>query len=178
MVRIIVLGKRSDSSITRVLKRSLGRKMCVEAFSEFEFSRIGKGDPDVILIDTEKVAKIDSRDTILIFKKGYCGKIPEISSKCTAVLEESNTALLNSLLKLPFSAICCGLSQRNTLTVSSMQSNEAVVSLQRELVSVFGNVVEPSDIPVKLDTQQTYYTVLASTAVHLLLDIAENAIKI
>ena len=178
MIRIIVLGKNSDSSITRALLRSLGKKICIEAFGEFGSVRTRHSSPDAILIDTESIAKIDECSTILIFKKDFCGKLPKISSKCTAVLDESNTALLNSLIKMPFPSICCGLSQRNTLTVSSMQSGDAVISLQRELFSISGNTVEPSDISVRLRTHESYYTLMAVTAAHLLLDIEEDKIEI
>ena len=46
--------------------------------------------------------------------------------------------------------LTCGLSSKDTLTLSSVTAESAVICLQREIGTLGGEVLEPYEIPVKL----------------------------
>lgn len=65
-------------------------------------------------------------------------------------------------------ALCCGMSSCDPLTLSSLREDSAVISLQRELVDLRGETIEPCDIPVKLSDRLDPDTLLLAAAAALL----------
>ncbi|MDR1565070.1 MAG: hypothetical protein LBS74_08950 [Oscillospiraceae bacterium] len=171
MIRIVILGKKGDDSIQQALLRALGKHYCIESFSANGLIRTGGENPDLIIYDTESVARIDDTDTILIFKRNFeSAESITFSPSCIAVLEESNYSAIALMLKKPNVAICCGMSSRNSLSLASNDIGSAVVSLQRELTSFKGTTIDVGDIPVNVTRLEDQYTLMAVTAVLLLID--------
>ncbi len=62
----------------------------------------------------------------------------------------------------------CGTSVKDTLSVASLDYTNAVISLQRGLVTLSGELLEPHDIKVLLQSPIGVFPLLACCAVLLL----------
>ncbi|MFV0496998.1 MAG: hypothetical protein ACK5L0_02345 [Candidatus Fimivivens sp.] len=66
--------------------------------------------------------------------------------------------------------ISCGLRQRDTLTLSSLDSQKPVFSVQRTIVTLSGDVLEIGEYPLSMPDAQKHQDIIAAAAVLLLLD--------
>ena len=67
--------------------------------------------------------------------------------------------------------ITCGMNPKSTVTLSSLTSSSALVSLQRTVTDIFGNDTEPCELGIKLNRGRSPFAVTASAAVLLLAGI-------
>ena len=70
--------------------------------------------------------------------------------------------------------ISVGRGSKNTVTVSSLQGERAMVSLQRTIVSLDGEQVEPCEVALALKGEAALFETLASAAVLLLCGSAQD----
>lgn len=172
LVRIVVLGKSSDNAVSLALVRALQKYGCVEYLSENKIFRTSGTSPNFIVYDTDKITKIDATDTILIFKRSFDADFSvSLSAKCTAILEQENIAAKTVLMNHPATAIFCGMSSKDSITLASNDIQSAVVSIQRHISCLSGDLIEVGDIPVSLTIAEDQYTILAVTCVLLLCGI-------
>lgn len=69
------------------------------------------------------------------------------------------------------SAVSYGVSPRDSLTISSREGGTLWVALQRELVTVDGQIVERQEFPLALDPGETELPALAAAGALLLLGV-------
>lgn len=127
-------------------------------------------DPDFLLLDNADInsfhinkGAVVFMPDIPVFKNNF--HAPE---HFYAIVDPSNEEAIEIIRKNNMQAITCGLSQKDTFTFSSIDQDKAVVSLQRELFSLDGGYVEPSEIPVCFHKMDSDYGVLSSIAVLML----------
>ena len=124
---------------------------------------------DYLILDNANIQTIHIDKGILIFKKEIGSDIEyEIPEEFVAITEPDNEKAIKILQKNSLQTVTCGLSQRDTLTFSSLDTGKAVISLQREIKDLAGKSVLPHEIPVVYQTKFRDYPLLAATAVLLL----------
>ncbi len=89
---------------------------------------------------------------------------------CIGVVCSDNREGLQTLMKSGVRTVTCGMSYRDTVTLSSTYE-QLSVCLQRRLPTVDGRVFEPAEFPVKFEDECTDCLLLAS-AVKLLCGFA------
>lgn len=116
-----------------------------------------------------EIERLRTDSAVIIYKDGNCapGCIPA-GLNAVAVVDSGNPSLMElvSATKLP--AITCGLSPRDTLTLTSFGEDSAVLGLQRSVTCFDGAVAEPQEIPLKLGGPIDSYTLMASSSVFIL----------
>ncbi len=85
-----------------------------------------------------------------------------------AVAHSADRSALRLLEKQGTPAVTCGMSAADTITLSSFQDDGAVVSLQRGMVDLQGERIEPGDYPVRLAAPISNYGLMAALSVLLL----------
>lgn len=75
-------------------------------------------------------------------------EVPEVICVCGTVLLPDEWSDLTARQVRAERVISCGLSSRDTLTLSSMGEQDAVVCVQRALIRPDGAEVEPQELPV------------------------------
>lgn len=85
------------------------------------------------------------------------------------IVSEDNRDALNFLHCYGNTAICCGMTTGSSVSISSMSSNSAVVSILRELLSLKGEPIGPLDIPVQTFADDEPYSIMASVVVSLII---------
>ncbi|CDZ23677.1 hypothetical protein CCDG5_0546 [[Clostridium] cellulosi] len=125
--------------------------------------------PDFVIIDNKKIKNIHTKSGIALFRKEIEPKHEiVIPPSFFAIIDSDNTKAADLLSSQGNQTITCGLSQKDTITFSSLENDRAVVSLQRGLVALDGSEILPVEIPVTFNTTHSEYAILASTAVLLL----------
>lgn len=102
---------------------------------------------------------IDDTDRFIgqTFQKGIIG-----------ICEEENLKALQIFSNSDIPVICCGMGAKNTITLSSLNSDTLLASLQRTITDHFGNKLYPSEFKIKLTKKYSPFSVMASTAILLL----------
>ena len=92
-----------------------------------------------------------------IFPKGIVG-----------VCEDTNINALEIFRASNIPVISCGMSSKNTITLSSLDSDCTLAALQRTVTDRNGKSVEPGEFRIILKSSYSPYSIMAATAVLLL----------
>ncbi len=104
-------------------------------------------------------------DDTLRFKEQY------LPFGITGICEENNRHALDIFSKNKTSVITCGMNAKNTVTVSSFNTENLLISLQRAISIPYGTLIEPAEFKIKLKKQYKPFSIMASTTILLLLGI-------
>lgn len=104
----------------------------------------------VFLDDTERFVKQK-------FPKDFIG-----------ICEDTNTKALDILKNSNIPVITCGMSNKNTVTVTSINSNIYISSIQRSINNCFGEETEPAEYKIKLTKNYSPTSVMICTSILLL----------
>jgi hypothetical protein len=125
--------------------------------------------PEFCVIDNGRIKNIHTNGGIALFKKSVPKGIHiEIPPAFFAVIDSDNGEAADMLRGDGIQTVTCGLSQKDTITFSSLESDRAVISLQRKLKALDGREIEPVELPVRCDLTYREYPLLAAVAVLLL----------
>jgi hypothetical protein len=127
---------------------------------------------DFILIDNANIHDIHTDKGIVLFEREITGYTEiDLPENFIAIVEPDNSKAIDILKKKSLRTVTCGLSQRDTLTYSSIETERAVISLQREIKTLGSNSILPREIPVNFRSSYGDYQLLAAVAVLLLSDM-------
>ena len=87
------------------------------------------------------------------------------------ICEDNNTAALKAFKDSETPVISCGMSAKNTVTLSSFGDASLLASLQRTLTDFKGNEIDPAEFRIKLTKKYSPFAVMASAAVLLIIGI-------
>lgn len=90
------------------------------------------------------------------------------------ICEDCNSNALKIFEKNNIPVISCGNSSKNTITISSINDRNIIVTLQREITDKFGNIIYPGDYKIALSKDYSPFAVLSSAAILLLNGITPN----
>ena len=127
--------------------------------------------PRFIIYENKVVPNVKSKNGIVIFNNQFYTNENSYIKNCIPILNSQN---LNAVrfLKNSFSiAITCGLSLRDTLCPSSIDFPNNIITLQRDILSISGKVIEPHDFRVTLSKPISMFDILSLCGVLLLSDI-------
>jgi len=96
-----------------------------------------------------------------IFPQGIIGICEDTNQKALQLFEKS---------KVP--VISCGMSSKNTVTLSSLNSETLLTALQRTVTDITGKDIEPGEFKIRLTKGYHPFSVMASVAVLLLFGIS------
>lgn len=167
MINIILAGNLGDKKLLKTLNKILPFYHSVASDSSAGFSF--PDSPDILLLNCSHIVNVSAPNSIIIFKESFSSKnkLGNISG-CYAVAPSENNFALSVLSGKGLSSVTCGLSEKDTVTFSSFTDNSAVVSLQRELLNMFGTPIFPCDITVKFSSPPDRFSLLAACTALLL----------
>lgn len=169
MIGVAIAADDGDKKMWETLPRLLSKGFPMGEAEEDGVSGFPKDRPRLTICEAGCGTPRQWEAAILVFKDvvslpaGFSGELPSV-----AVVDSSNKELVElvSLTKLP--AITCGLSSRDTLTLTSIKEDSAVLGLQRSLTCFDGMVEDPQEIPLRLDGPMDSFTLMAAASVYLL----------
>ena len=168
MKNIIICGDSRDRRLTDAVIsacKDMGGVFVNDGESIYSDSE----SPDICITCTESFKLIDTGG-IVIFGNGFA----EPDGKCTVkgavcITDSSNKAALKILAGSECYVIGCSMSGRDTLSISCITDEYMLVSLQRNIRTLDGDIAEPCEIKMAVDGNIPPFTVLAVCAVLLLL---------
>lgn len=84
------------------------------------------------------------------------------------ICEDTNIKALKIFKKSKIAVISCGVNSKNTVTLSSINIDGLLATLQRTVTDTLGNTIYPSEFKIKLTKEYSPFSVMASVAVLLL----------
>lgn len=185
MVTVLLYGPEKDTQMAEVLLAAIRSAGCCALHMKGKMLSMippGADTPDFLIIDSEIPPELQVGKVILIFKQNHPNIYQhiEISNDYIAVLDSSDAGAKKMLEKSGMQAVTCGMSQKDTVTFSSIKADNAVIWVQRELQALDGSSIEPQELPVILSKPVGDYPLLASIAVLLLcgLKLSQEDIKL
>lgn len=83
------------------------------------------------------------------------------------ICEENNINALEQFQKSNIAIISCGMNSKNTITLSSLGEYTILVSLQRSITDIKGNIVYPTDFKINLTKHYSPFAIMVSVAILL-----------
>ena len=166
LIEVVVCGEKSDGELDYL------SNFLVENYKE----TFKTNNENIKLFSQNVLPHFESKRPIIIFKNSCSlsilhNNIPE-SSIC--ILNPQNLNAINQLSNKNITALSCGMSNKDTLNISSINYPKAVVSLQRTIKNIHNKTVEPKDIIIDLQNEYDPYSILASCALFLLLQTKDT----
>ena len=176
MIPIILYGEKNDTSISIRLCRVLQRNGGVLHICDGNITEYSIGTPNFLIYETDDIENFNSSSGILLFKTSQNSNTQKaaLSDRIISIVESDNVAALKMLKDNGSDTVTCGMSSKDTITLSSIGENIAVLSIQREMKAVDGTAIQPSEIQVKLSKHIEGYPLLSVCAVLLLTKKSEN----
>lgn len=169
MTNIILCGKANDTSISSALLPALSRYGGVQYYNINHLAILGSNKMKFILYDCEKLPQIELDSGIIIFKNSFNDSQQiKIPSGFSCILETKNIHAAELLNSAGAVAITCGTNSKDTLSIAGLDETSAALSLQRSVMTIGGNVLEPHDFTVKFKEQLSPNRILAVCAVLLI----------
>ena len=166
---IVLYGDRDDGVLGKAFLRALHRYGGVVRLSADRVEGTLDPVPEYLITEYDTPPRLRVERGVFVFKNKVSCPLPvEIPSGFTAVAHSASASALALLKHTDCPAVVCGMSSRDTVTLSGLQEPSAAVSVQRQIVDWNGGVIEAREIPVSLSTPLEGYSLLAACAVLLL----------
>ncbi|NCC87476.1 MAG: hypothetical protein EOM05_06360 [Clostridia bacterium] len=150
MFKIVIYGECNKNLIGLKLCRTLSHYGGVLYFCGGDISEVSVGTPCFIVYETECINSLQVEDAVIIFNNSKNENCPKITSSCniSCIVNSQDSQALSNLLPISLPAIVYGMSAKDSITISSINENSAVISVQRELVLQSGKILEPCEFKV------------------------------
>lgn len=157
MITILVAASADErdfsGALSRMLKKHFGGAQC----------------PEFMLCD---IASYNSKKTdkiIIVCKSphialsGLCN-----TTQAIAIVDSSSEELLRQVSDTRLPAITCGLRRMDTISLSSMTADSAVIDLRRSVTCLDGGKVEPQELPLRMPTLPDSFLLMSTAAILIL----------
>ena len=95
-------------------------------------------------------------------------KEQRLPDNTVGICEDGNTLALSVFKKNKIPVIVCGMNSKNTITLSSLNSDTLFAALQRTVTDNNGKLIEPEEYKIQLSKSYEPFSVMASISVLLL----------
>lgn len=166
---IVLYGDRDDGALGKAIFRVLKRVGGALRLSAGRAEGTADPAPRYLIAEYETPPRLNVERGVFVFKdKVSCPAPIALPAGFTAVAHSASASSLDLLRHTGCPAVVCGMSARDTVTLSGLQKPSAAVSVQRQIVDLQGGVIEAQEIPVHLSSPLEGYALLAACAVLLL----------
>lgn len=165
MLSVLSFLAGSDDKELAEMLRLLNRCCSVLAVGQ-NFLHIPSIEPDILLIaaDNKRITPPPQGSVIITFSKN--APLPDNMTDCI-LLAFGETAGIKSAQSSHCPLISCGLHLRDTVTLSSIENDRAVLSIQREFRAINGDIIEIGEHPLVYSGK--YHRALIASAALMLL---------
>lgn len=156
------------SASERRIAISFSRYAAVWYFDEGNIWRSGESGRELAVYSAAQLPRTENLPAVLVFGSELREQADRIQPNLLPVFDSSSMAAANLLSHYSGAAISCGTSPKDTFSLASFSERKAVVSLQRNLLTLSGKPVEPGDITLCLRRECSVFEIMAFCAVMLL----------
>lgn len=158
------LRSREGKEIAEILKK--------HGASVINDSTVFSGYSNFSVLLRSKAIKFSGDKNIILIADNfdYLSKY-KLPKETIGICESSAQKSLKNFTKQNTLTITCGLNLKSTVTLSSINENNMLVCLQRSLITINENIIEPADFKIELSKNYLPFSVMAAFVVLILLDI-------
>lgn len=130
---------------------------------------------EVISINSKSIENVKNIKFETIIIQDLMENLKDKTIYLKEILKNTKYILLNSDLiidseifeNVRAQIITYGLKQKSTITMSSIENNPAIISIQRSFKNLKGEIIEQQEIPIKINENQAKktYNLLIKTAI-------------
>lgn len=171
MGNIVIYGSKDDNVINDILVNAILNYANVFYNEELLQSKSANNPGIIYNVESkENIDKSKSGGDIIVFKNSFESTDGiGLSNGNIVIIDSQNTQAVKVLSGTDNVVITCGMSMRDTLSISSFELSEATVSLQREVQNLNCDAIEPREFKVALANDIGVYPILSCCAVLLML---------
>ncbi|GAA6514610.1 hypothetical protein [Merdimmobilis hominis] len=168
MIPIVIQSGDPECRLSTALWRAL-RPFHSTALIARERIAASSSPPDFLIVEGD-FFRVELPGNAIAIYTGSMDRPPAIPKHGIAVVATASPQVRKAVAQSGLPAITCGLSAKDTITLSSSTADSLLISLQRGITSFSGAPVEPVEIPLTLSCPRNPLLVLPVAAVLLLLD--------
>lgn len=168
MTSIFIYGEKADKGFRFLLEQSLSKTYRVTYTDGKSVFSLGSG-YELTAFDYPHYDKVRAEKAIFLLKKSC---IPDLDflEGGTVIACSENEEQIKALKNCPAHVITCGFGKTDTFSYSSIANDDIVVSLNREVTAFSGKKIQPLELPIEIPEGADIYSVIAFTALRILLD--------
>ena len=168
MTTIFICGDKEDGDFRFLLKNILSETYCVTYIENNIASQWGQG-YELVATDFPRYERVEAENPVFLLKKGC---VPDFAfpEGAAVIACSENEEQMKALKNSGCHTITCGFRKTDTFSYSSLSDDGVVVTLNRELTAFSGKNIQPLEIPVGLQKGTDIYSVIAFTALRVMLD--------
>ncbi len=162
MVILLTLRKsKYEEEIVEILKNYGADHFCDKS--------ITVGGSKLTCISIYKHTELNLKNAVAIFTdKTSRFSLQKFPIGVIGVCEDSNKTALENFKKSNNAVITCGINNKNTITISSLTTDSALITLQRSVIDINGNRLEPCEFKIRLSKPYAAFSIMAATAALIL----------
>ena len=95
----------------------------------------------------------------------------EYMEKISKIIENTKNVIINldfNKIEKQNKFISYGYNSKSDITISSIDEDEALIYIQKEITSIFGRKIEPQEVKVKLKSDINIYNIMIIIALNVL----------
>lgn len=148
--KIIIYGSCNKNLTSKNLCNILEYHGGASCFSNSNICDHYTDKPKYAVLKTNKIKSLDVKSGVMVFNCCEDESLPNIinTNGLTCLVSSENSNAISKLASLSIPAIAFGMSPKDTITLSSIDHTDAVISVQREITLQSGNTLEPCEFIV------------------------------
>ncbi len=174
MTTIFICGDPKDTGFTLLLKNCLSKTYRITYVTNTSVSQWGKG-YELLALEIIGAEAIETESPVFLLKKS-CVPDFDFPVNGTVIAFSENEEQIKALKNCAAHVVTCGFGKTDTFSYSSLSDDEVVVSLNREVTAFSGKKIQPLEIPLEIPQGTDIYSVIAFTALRILLDDFDSEI--
>ena len=146
MIPIYIFGNDEDETLGQIIKKAIS-PFGTTVYNTDKHSDEINDTCSFFMKEQEDCSNLKNSVGIAVFKKSFLPKEPVIlPANWIAVIDSNHDKLKEQFCKTGQIVVTCGTKATDTFSISSLDENQASVSLQRTLIAINGTVIEPCEI--------------------------------
>lgn len=105
--------------------------------------------PPLLLVSKNEHLKVEY-PCLLVFTHNQIPYSLHICGQVISIVDETNTRALSMLRQCGRAVVSCGMGKKSTVSIASLSEDNAVVSIQRQMKALNGELIEPHDLKITL----------------------------
>ena len=163
MTTVILYGK-SDGKIAAEISAMLSTYGIMRIDEKGITSNISA--PRFLIIECSRAEKINLSHGIIVFiGKAEKNNKLHIKGNLRGIVFSTDMDALRIFKNTDVPVITCGMAEEDTLSLSSIQNASANICINRKIKSLKGNIIEPQEQKINIETPITDYSLLAASAI-------------
>ncbi len=109
-----------------------------------------------------------NKGAVVFVEKTHRFKEQKFPIGIIGICEEKNKTAFETFKKSNNAVITCGINNKNTVTLSSINKDNLLITLQRSLIDINGNHIYPCEFKIKLTKAYAPFSIMSAATVLLL----------